>query len=584
MSSFRKIKNYLYRRESGRWLISFFLILIFYAILFQYSVIRFGTNDDNTIINSIISFAEQPGDTGFMYINYFLGVFLAFLYRNIRTVPWYDIYSVMVLIFSGVIIFKSILKAGYRADKNFGKIIFLLAVFFMVMLAPAFQQVQFTTTAAAAGTAALVNFLCVDQNGRVRILDLIITWLLFHISMFQREMVGYVILAFFLLVIGVNMIRSLCRKKNLIPEKGNILFALFLIASLFLTIVSSNYFNVNTGESEEFERYSDLRVRYMDYNVQAYLTYPEIFEEVGWDEELCAMVSSWYFMDQRYNAETLEKILEVVDQPSQIGEGVLQEADSVWKDLVRSEKIVQFELLFLVLLLVGGLAWCLKNKREETVWNVLVILGSCLGCAVLLFYLCLRGRLPLRVFESIMLPAASLVLPSSIQIQGDSLQKTKGKRAAIGISLAGLILLTVPAAGMLTQLFDRETQEVCQEDREKLISMKQYALQNRNNVYIYDESLTGGEPIFYRTTDNTVYNCFFWGGTSMFSQSYYTNLEKNGLEDLHSEDWFRDNVYYLTHDSEMIYVLKNYLESVFDNVDFEIIQTIGNIVVVKYTR
>lgn len=70
----------------------------------------------------------------------------------------------------------------------------------------------------------------------------------------------------------------------------------------------------------------------------------------------------------------------------------------------------------------------------------------------------------------------------------------------------------------------------------------------------------------------------------MFSQSYYANLGKNGLQELHSEDWFRENVYYLTQNQEMLYILYNYLDGIFENVSFELQETIGNILVVKFTN
>ena len=86
---YEKAEAYLYRKESGRWLLAVFLIIVLYGILSGFSAIRFDTNDDSTIVNSIIYAAEKPvtGLTSFMYINYFLGAFLAFFYRNFRNVP-----------------------------------------------------------------------------------------------------------------------------------------------------------------------------------------------------------------------------------------------------------------------------------------------------------------------------------------------------------------------------------------------------------------------------------------------------------------------------------------------------------------
>ena len=581
-----KVKDFLYGKESGRWILSALLIVVLYGVLFQFSVIRFGTNDDNTIINSIIYAAEQqktaPG--GFMYINYFLGVFLAFFYRNFGSAPWYELYSVAVLVVSGVIIFKNILKEGYKSHKSFSGLIFLLLILFFVLFAAIFQQVQFTTTAAAAGTAALVSFLCLEEKGKSRIVDFLITWIFFHVCMFQREMVGYVILAFFMLLLGVDVVKCLYRHKELRQIRTKLLFAVFLFVSLWLAGACSERLNSDYSESEEFEAYSDLRVRYMDYNVDAYLTYPEIFEEVGWDEDLCIMVKSWYFMDKRYNADTLKQILEVVDQPENNAESVSwSEAGNIWSDLIQSEKIVWLELCFALVLFALGMIQFLRNREEANIWRALVIAGSWAGSALMYLYLCFSGRLPLRAFEAIMLPAAVLTIISIIQMTEKPSDQRK-RCGMKGVKIGTMVIFLAITAGIAGELFDREAQERYQGERNLLISMKEFCAENSENVYIYDNTLTGGEPIFYRTKDNTVYNCFFWGGTSMFSQSYYANLGKNGLQELHSEDWFRENVYYLTQNQEMLYILYNYLDGIFENVSFELQETIGNILVVKFTN
>ena len=582
-----KVKDFLYGKESGRWILSALLIVVLYGVLFQFSVIRYSTNDDNTIVNSIIYAAEQPetAPVGFMYINYFLGVFLAFFYRNFGNVPWYDLYSVGVLLLSGVIIFKNILKEGYKSHKSFWGLIFLIFILFFALLAAIFQQVQFTTTAAAAGTAALVSFLCLDEKGKSRIADLLIAWIFFHACMFQRQMVGYVILAFFILLLVVDVVRCLCRYKNLCQVKFKILFSILLFASIWLTGASSEQLNSGYNESEEFEEYSDLRVRYMDYNVDAYLTYPEIYEEAGWDENLCVMVKNWYFMDKRYNVDTLREILEVVDRPENREEDVVSWSDAgkIWKYLLESERRAQLELCFALVLFALGMIQFLRNREEANIWRALVIAGSWAGSALMYLYLCFSGRLPLRVFEAIMLPAAVLTIISIIQMtEKPSVQR---KRCGMkGVKIGTMVIFLAITAGIAGELFDREAQERYQEERNRLISMKEFCAENDENVYIYDNTLTGGEPIFYRSKNNTVYNCFFWGGTSMFSQSYYANLEKNGLQELHSEDWFRDNVYYLTQNQEMIYVLYNYLDGIFENVSFELQETIGNILVAKFTN
>ena len=56
------------------------------------------------------------------------------------------------------------------------------------------------------------------------------------------------------------------------------------------------------------------------------------------------------------------------------------------------------------------------------------------------------------------------------------------------------------------------------------------------------------------------------------------------MTELHSQDWFRDNVYYLAMDDEKIAILGHYLNDRYDNVVYDIVDSIGNIKVTKFVQ
>lgn len=587
---YEKAEAYLYRKESGRWLLAVFLIIVLYGILSGFSAIRFDTNDDSTIVNSIIYAAEKPvtGLTSFMYINYFLGAFLAFFYRNFRNVPWYDLYSVAVLVLSGTVILKNVLREGYKNRKSFWKILLLILSLSIILFALIFQRIQFTTTAAAAGAAALVSYLCLEEKGKSRILDFVLIWLLFHMCMFQRETVGYVILAFFLLLVGIDVLKWIFRDKNFRQMRGRFLFSVLLLASLLLTTAYSEYLDSFSEEGEEFREYSDLRVRYMDYDVPSYQENPELYEKAGWDETLYIMVSNWYFMDERYNTDSLREILGAQGKDGEeTGElSPAAEAGTTWLKLVRENREVPLKLLLLTVLAAAGFVLYFKqNRKKESVWSILVILGSVLGSALMYLYLCLKGRLPLRVFDTVMIPAVFLVVICVLRISAGQSADKKIQRWRTGISAVLAAVFLGVTCVMLTKIFDAEAEAQYQIENGRQVLLNEFASENQNDIYIYDTTLSiVGESIFSQTAGAQVDNLFFWGGTSMFSNGWYEKLEKNGLTELHSKDWFRDNVYFMTRSEDMIYVLNKYLGTLFDNVNFQVTDTVGDIFVVKFTN
>ena len=167
---------------------------------------------------------------------------------------------------------------------------------------------------------------------------------------------------------------------------------------------------------------------------------------------------------------------------------------------------------------------------------------------------------------------------------GQSADK-KIQRWRTGISAALAAVFLGVTCVMLTKIFDAEAEAQYQIENGRQVLLNEFASENQNDIYIYDTTLSiVGESIFSQTAGAQVDNLFFWGGTSMFSNGWYEKLEKNGLTELHSKDWFRDNVYFMTRSEDMIYVLNKYLGTLFDNVNFQVTDTVGDIFVVKFTN
>ena len=115
-------------------------------------------------------------------------------------------------------------------------------------------------------------------------------------------------------------------------------------------------------------------------------------------------------------------------------------------------------------------------------------------------------------------------------------------------------------------------------------------MESPENFYIYDTSLTFRYLPFTVYTEKFPSNLMFWGGMGWNSPAFFKQLEINGLDNLYSDIFLNNNVYYITWDS---YVVNgrtmrerflSYMASKFPGIKIEQKDSIGNnINVYKFT-
>lgn len=111
---------------------------------------------------------------------------------------------------------------------------------------------------------------------------------------------------------------------------------------------------------------------------------------------------------------------------------------------------------------------------------------------------------------------------------------------------------------------------------------------NPEKLYIYDKSIISGTSLFLdmdlRGCGN---NALMWGGTGVFSTTFYEKIARFGYDEFFSSNLFDERVYYITTDADvwnssfMQYMKKCYGES----VDAELMEsTEAGVCVYKFIR
>lgn len=240
-----------------------------------------------------------------------------------------------------------------------------------------------------------------------------------------------------------------------------------------------------------------------------------MYSNVGWTENLYHLASNWFFMDRRVNVEAFESLNDANNIVTE--DTMLQRIDSAIRmifDSVLHLKpfLISLILLFVVMIIVMA---CKRRIRE-----IFVVLSAILLTAAILLYFSLRGRLLYRVSISVIvlfiLPILFLTVKSFLVYIKHSFP------VMVCIVMIGLCCYSVfHSNGLFHSTYDASNHVRRQEFYEIKNAMEHYVIEHSENFYIYDSSLaiTGDALTVY--SEGKPYNLTFWGGSGMYSPSYY---------------------------------------------------------------
>ena len=158
-----------FRKRNHFWLLSFILSSLFFLTVHYSTPVVFFINDDENILYSLAGYYTNGSPADHSFVNYVLGSFIRMLYRAFPILPWYGIYHVLVLFLSIAVLNRCILKAGQEGNCLFFSYFFLI-IFHIVLYLYMVILMQFTTTSAIAGSAAIaLIFLRDGTNSAFRV-------------------------------------------------------------------------------------------------------------------------------------------------------------------------------------------------------------------------------------------------------------------------------------------------------------------------------------------------------------------------------------------------------------------------------
>ncbi len=554
-----KLKQ-LFSTKKGRWQLAIGITLLFYIFVFLTLDINFATNDDTRIMYALAGYASGEPYPEQAFINYFLGLPISLLYSALPFVPWYAIYHISAMLISEVVIFYCFYKVAYQKQLSlliplFMQIFSLVLIFILPLV-----SIQFTLTSTITGTSAVVLMATKQYSDKWKTKCAIYTYcfiaLLF--SFMTRSLSWYCIMCFFILscVYQIAILYynypdiSKQRKRRYVLKI--IVFILVLTSGCFLIRFVSRGIKNSSEITQVYNEYNDYRVDFMDYNQRLpYEGNEQLYSKINWDNDVYRAMLCLLFLDEHINGESLNVITDAYKGES---------SNSIYTAYMNLKTVFE-NYHFVRLSFIGILSlfiYLFHIAFKEPKYRIFLSAGfcSCLGCSILLIYLAYSGRLPLRSWQSVVIPCFSFMI---LMILNSQDKHTKNY-----YQFYGIIAMVLGICSLHMLYIDKDyavTQTSTEATYEQFKAFEEYAVDRQEDFFVYDFTVaTINRNPFVVYPDKKPINTMVSGGSYTFSELYYDQLAANKLNSLFWKDLIKSNIYFVSANSDFVELTKRNIE------------------------
>lgn len=528
-----KFKSYILNKKNIKsFIFSLIVVLTLYIVVFKISLFTFMTNDDANIQNVL---SGNVTGTPYFYhqlISVFLSFPIAFLYKIFPGFSWWFFFE-QFFVFIGIFLINLfMMELILQNNINRFSSIFFIICFNIIYFLKCISKVNFTFISSIF-LSGIISFFFYHFN-ELKKGDLLklffMTLFTSFIAIIYRFHSGLVGMCYLLLM---NLYLLL---KNKVNYKLILKYVICLI--LGLATISILVFKIDNKVSEqingsEFVELNEARITYMDYRNFSYEGNEGIYSEIGWSENDYNLVENWFFLDNDYNLENLQTLLNKLDFKT----------DTSYIDKFLLMKNRDFFAISFVLFLsfIIGLNKIIKFKNKKST-KILFLLNN-LGTIFLLLALIYMGRVIYRALIPILLPATTINLLCYL-----SIGKTDNNNSAVSKIYRIIIIILFGLTTMYSFendfMKDNDYYVLSKKNEQMLMN---YVTKNINNIYMLDVYTNSNvNPLLTYNNNNKPYNMFYWGGTTFKSNIYYTQLKTNGLDKFDIETFAKDNVYLIS--------------------------------------
>lgn len=538
-----KFAEKMYASEGGRWFLAAVVSFMLLGVLVLIFPPVFMTIDDPRIRFVLDGSASGQPCGNYLFCNVILGTVIAALYQMFPGTNVYAAYQLLCIGFASAAIGKTVYKICFRKKKQVCTAVSLHVAVYLTWCISATILMHFEVTASIVGTASAVFLLGIDacDSKLCQRVDLAVSaGCLFMTLLISKS--NFYVSCCELLVAGVYQLlqarQTHCRK---VMKR---LAAVFLPLAAFgiLLAFGCSHRAKDAQQWKDYLAYDDYRVSFWDYPHISYDENPQLYASVGWTGKFYDLVDKkMYFIDPKFQKDSLSRIVEPFSWISPMhADQMMQNAKMSVSSLLQDEPMVKVQGVLAELLCLLVIVVFLRDTKEQKHVPVYgSVLCCCVGTFLLLVFLAVRGRFPLRAWLSCMIPFGAIML---IQL----LRLCKTEIVDAGKNFKYTILAAVCCFAFLHAFENGIDAKYAYRIRfnKKTNAVEDYCSLRQENIYVYDPYAIQDYRAFVRNGNKEKpVNMLIWGSSYITTPVFYDQLQYHGYEEFTTENLFDQQVY-----------------------------------------
>ncbi len=530
--------------------------LVFAAFCLLFCHAHFENNDDFVMMGVVSGLFGSP-DPHMVFINIFLGKFLAFLYSIDRSIPWYVIGQVLTIFLSCLLISYVILDNKPSDKRRY----ICLGLFYVFFAYECYVNIQFTKTggiAAISGLALIVRNVTKEKISYPQIvfgfvLSVIGSMIRFNSFMIALSAAG----AFYLVYLYF-------RRPKL---KRIVIISVILAAagafSLGLRLYDT-YVYEHTDGWDTYREYNLERAKFLDRPMPAFSENRDLYDSLDISANDIFLFSHWTFDDPDFcTLELMEEVDREKKSPS---------ISSYPGILVKKILPGYLKYSFMIGLILVSLFVFYQEKR-----NLLLLIPASFA---MLFY-----NIVFITIERYLVRRVDLVIAVSLFVMFCLFLKEREEEEKIKPSFFVFLV-----AASLALNIGTITTDVTGKDREMTDEKQEYRdlydrmYEDKEHIYLTQTLSDKAYPI-YQLTDSYpegYYGNTYWLGEWLTRSPIYNEI----LDEYDLSNPFRDAVdnevvYMVSNDFYMSRLLRYVKEHYCPTVEAEVVETTGELIVFR---
>ena len=510
------------------WALGAGLTLLLFAALFAVSNFRYENSDDALILKSLMGFEGGVPSDFSLYVHTLLMGALAALSRALPGKPWFSLLQLGLLGFSCTVLAKSLLQLSWKHRKFLAGPL-VAALYLALFAAFACCRVNYTTTAALAGAASLLQCMAAGlwEGRRAKTLRaMALAFVLLAAAWCLRAQSAWPTVAYWLLWLVWRLWVRARGRQTLRP----VLLTLLALAVLAGGLTAIRQVEIASRGLQLDMNWQQARTSLLDYTAFDSDPAPALAADSGLTAAEVSLARQWYFLDANMTTQALQTMAAAYPAPSLS---------------LAATRLAGFAAATPAMLAVWGIfgllcLLCWLNGRHAEPGLAAAATLALAGAMLMVGYLGYQGRLLARAVDTALYPCGALLFGLALRLPPME-KPTVAHRAAFAVCLCGLLFFSGYRAADTLHTITRKPDAVSPQREQDL---EAYALAHPETLVVRSPMLLRDTRLFPTVANGVPGNILLWGDWNCRTPGWYAQVAQYGLDGhtFAAADWLNESL------------------------------------------